>query len=57
MWNKDSVADQLKKQGFQKVAVPEFRLFGTSANICTTFQKSIKAGERITMGKWGVLIF
>ena len=57
VWNKDSVADQLKKQGFQKVAVPEFRLFGTSANICTTFQKSIKAGERITMGKWGVLIF
>jgi hypothetical protein len=55
--NKDSVFEQLKEQGFEKAAVPEFRLFGSSANICTTFQKKAKAGEKITIGKWGVLIF
>ncbi len=55
--NKDSVVEQLKEQGFEKAAVPEFRLFGTAANICTTFQKKAKADEKITIGKWGVLIF
>ena len=55
--NKDSVADELKKQGFKKAAVPEFRLFGSPANICTTFQKKVKAGEKIIIGKWGVLIY
>ena len=55
--NKDSVVEQLNKQGFEKAAVPEFRLFGSPANICTTFQKKAKTGERITIGKWGVLIF
>jgi hypothetical protein len=55
--NKDSVAEQLEKQGFEKAAVPEFLLFGSPANICTTFQKKAKAGEPITIGKWGVVIF
>lgn len=55
--NHDSVAEQLTKQGFQKVAQPEFRLFGTPANICTTFQKKVKAGEVITLGKWGILSY
>lgn len=55
--NKDSVAAQLEKQGFEKVAQPEFRLFGSPANICTTFQKNVAAGEKIDMAKWGVLIY
>ena len=55
--NKDSVAAQLGEQGFEKVAQPEFRLFGTNANICTTFQKKVQAGDKITMAKWGVLIY
>jgi hypothetical protein len=55
--NKDSVSEQLKKQGFEKVAQPEFRLFGTAANICTTFQKKVLAGDTITIAKWGVLIY
>lgn len=55
--NKDSVAEQLRQQGFQMAAVPEFRLFGTNANICTTFQKQAVAGEEITLGKWGVLMY
>ena len=54
--NRDSVSDQLEQQGFAKVAQPEFRLFGTNANICTTFQKQVETGEVITIGKWGVLI-
>jgi predicted neuraminidase len=55
--NKDSVAKQLVEQGFAKVAQPEFRLFGSNANICTTFQKKVAAGDKITLGKWGVLIY
>lgn len=55
--NKDSVAKQLEKQGFAKAAQPEFRLFGSPANLCTTFQKKVAAGDRIAMGKWGVLIY
>jgi predicted neuraminidase len=55
--NKDSVAKQLEEQGFAKVAQPEFRLFGSPANLCTTFQKKVAAGDKITMGKWGVLIY
>jgi hypothetical protein len=55
--NRDSVSEQLVKQGFEKVAQPEFRLFGTPANICTTFQKKVTAGQVITLAKWGVLIY
>ena len=35
--NKDSVVEQLKKQGFEKAAVREFRLFGSPANICCQY--------------------
>jgi len=55
--NRDSVSEQLVKQGFEKVAQPEFRLFGSPANICTTFQKKVTAGEVVTISKWGVLIY
>jgi hypothetical protein len=54
--NRDSVSRQLEEQGFRKVAQAEFRLFGSNANICTTFQRQVAAGQRITVGKWGVLI-
>lgn len=55
--NQDSVAKELEEQGFVKAAQPEFRLFGSNANICTTFQKKVRAGDTITIGKWGVLIY
>ncbi len=55
--NRDSVSEQLTKQGFEMVAQPEFRLFGSPANICTTFQKTVRAGEIITMAKWGILVY
>ncbi|MHB8900588.1 MAG: sialidase family protein, partial [Thermoguttaceae bacterium] len=55
--NRDSVVDQLRQQGFQKVAQPEFCLFGGEANACTTFQKQVRAGETITLGKWGLLFY
>jgi hypothetical protein len=54
--NRDTVGQQLQQQGFAKVAQSEFRLFGTNANICTTFQKRVQADEVVTIDKWGVLI-
>lgn len=55
--NRDSVSDQLTQQGFEKVAQPEFRLFGTPANICTTFQKRVNSGEVVTLAKWGLVCY
>jgi hypothetical protein len=55
--NRDSVAESLMKQGFAKVAIPEFRLFGTPANLCTMYQKQVAAGDVITLAKWGVLCY
>ena len=28
-----------------------------SGNVCTTYQKVLKAGETLRLGKWGVVIF
>jgi predicted neuraminidase len=40
--------------GFEKVNLPEFRLF---ANVlCSVFQKKMKAGEALNVSNWGVLI-
>lgn len=58
--NSDSLADELLKQGFQKVNLPEFMLFDESnptGNICTTYQKELAEGETLKVGKWGVIIF
>ncbi len=62
--NRDSVTDALERQGFKLAAVPEFLLFPTppdgrlsSANVCSVYQRSVSAGERIEFGKWGVLVF
>ncbi len=55
--NQDSVATELQQQGFERVAQAEFCLFGGPANACTTFQKNARAGDTITMKKWGVLFY
>jgi hypothetical protein len=48
---------ELAEQGFEKVALPEFKLFEASshpANLCTIYQKKCEAGEEIEFGKWAV---
>ena len=56
--NRDSAVETLEKAGFQKVAQPEFILFGWSPNDAVTlFQKKMEKGEKIELPKWGVLIF
>ena len=57
--NRDTVAQALMDQGFEKVALPEVPLFNpTSAgNFCTLFQKDCAAGETILIDKWAVPIF
>lgn len=54
--NADSVELALLREGFVRARVPEFVLFGGSAaNAVTLFQRRCSAGERIELGKWGVL--
>jgi hypothetical protein len=57
--NRDSTAQSLLDQGFEKVAVPEIRLFNpaSTANFCTVFQKDCVAGETLLVGKWAVPVF
>lgn len=58
--NADSLAEDLTKQGFIKVKLPEFLLFNelnAPGNVCTTYQKMLEAGETLELGKWGVVIF
>jgi len=57
--NKDSAAKALLDQGFQKVRLPEVRLFNPSsaANFCTLYQKACAEGDTITFGKWAVPLF
>lgn len=56
--NSDSVIDYLTENGFEKVAKPEFILFGQSKNdAVTVFQKKVHVGEKIEFGKWGILAF
>lgn len=58
--NKDSIAEDLLKQGFTKVKLPEFLLFSETnapGNVCTTYQKEVEAGETLKLGKWGIAIF
>ena len=54
--NRDSLVDDLAKLGFTKARLPEFVLFPGKANVVTVYQKHMKAGEKLTLGKWGVLI-
>ena len=61
--NRDTQADALARQGFVKAAVPEFVLFinkqghAVGANAVTVFQKTLKPGEKVRLGKWGVILF
>ena len=57
--NADSMMSALQSQGFQKVALPEVRLFdpGNPGNFCTLYQKSCAEGDVITVGKWAVPLF
>jgi hypothetical protein len=57
--NRDTAAQPLMDQGFEKVALPEVPLFhpDSPANFCTLFQKDCVAGETILIGKWAVPVF
>lgn len=57
--NRDTAAQPLMDQGFEKVALPEVPLFnpGSTANFCTLFQKDCAVGETILIGKWAVPVF
>jgi len=57
--NRDSVSKALADQGFQKVLLPEVRLFAPTspANFCTLFQKACRKGDTVLIGKWGVPLF
>ena len=55
-----SQSERLTKQGFEKVSLPEFILFGHRsypANLCTLYQKRCSAGEVVEFGKWAVPLF
>lgn len=60
--NRDSVTDELQKQGFELAAVPEFVLFlmpggrEIPGNVCSVYQRRVESGDRINFGKWGVVI-
>ena len=57
--NRDTAAQGLMDQGFEKVALAEVPLFnpGSAANYCTLFQKDCAGGETILIGKWAVPLF
>ena len=56
--NTDSLADSLVEKGFQKVNLPEFMLFGDIVgNICSVYQKDLKKGDVLKLGKWGVVVY
>jgi len=57
--NRDTAAQTLMDQGFEKVALPEVPLFNPSStsNFCTLFQKECAVGETILIGKWAVPVF
>ncbi len=56
--NQDSIHDALVSRGFVKVKSPEFLLFGDiEGNIVSVFQKRAEAGERLVLGKWGIVVF
>ncbi len=57
--NRDTTAQPLMDQGFEKVTLPEIPLFNptSSGNFCTLFQKDCAAGETILIGKWAVPVF
>ncbi|MDR2441349.1 MAG: glycoside hydrolase [Planctomycetaceae bacterium] len=56
--NQDSVTETLLKLGFEKVAQPETLLFNRVPDaIVTLYQKEVKDGETIKLGKWSLLVY
>ncbi len=55
--NRDSIELGLRRQGFDKARLPEFQLFDSSeGNIVSVFHKRLERGEKVELGKWGVLV-
>lgn len=60
--NSDTLTEALEKLGFAKAAVPEFVLFldnagnVSGANSVTVYQKKMSAGDKLSLGKWGVVV-
>lgn len=57
--NRDSQVQTLLDLGFEKVALPEVRLFHPArpANFCTLFQRDCQQGETFEFGKWAVPLY
>ena len=61
--NTESVAGELLAQGFQKTSVEEFDLIfktnekARTENVCSVYQKELKARETVAFSKWGVFVF
>lgn len=57
--NIDSQSKSLIDQGFEKVQLPETRLFEirNQRNFCTLYQKSCAEGDTITIDGWAVPLF
>lgn len=60
--NRDSQEKLLLEQGFRKTNVPEFSLFGDIhfgglGNVVSVFQKPVRKGDVVELGKWGVLVY
>lgn len=57
--NRGSQTKQLEAQGFEKVALPEVRLFDARnpGNFCTLYQKTCVENEVIQFGQWAVPVF
>ncbi len=55
--NQDSQSQALLDQGFEKVALPEMRLFGGPESYCTLYQKDCAVGETILINKWALPVF
>ena len=57
--NRDTAAQPLMDQGFEKVALPEIPLFNpdSTGNFCTLFQKDCAVGETILIDKWAMPVF
>ena len=55
-----SQSAEFLEQGFEKAALPEFKLFEAPshpANLCAVYQKKCAAGEQIEFGMWAVPVF
>ena len=61
--NPASVETELLAQGFEKTSATELDvIFKTDEkarfeNLCSLYQKELKAGEKVKFGEWGVLVF